>query len=731
MSDKKNAEQSEIIKDGKSSGLLLHQEENQETTSSQSQSKSSAQDNIGIDSSVIHTKSEIALEKGTKNIKSESGSNKSDDSDENRNLTCSKGEKISMETLEFDEAESHEEASIKQKETLSINGEREEIGDHKEDLSLTQSKADEASVEGITHDPDEKEELQHGDEAESTDNKFKKEDINKEDKVALRSDTEKKSEPQIESETSVEADKETSVSKPLTIEEKRKQERENKMTIEEKRKLQQSQSNLPSQRVSIKDYFRHSDQWDRIFLIVLLLCEVMNIYISLQVLRYIRSIYAMSIFLVLTLLIMVIFWIMMKKKRIGYCCSGGLTLLLVIGSYGAYRLAVFSSQVFNNIETETVMIVTAKDSKLTRAYDFTNRKMAMVEYDEELNGFAREILQEEEKSGYQEINYSSYKEAYMDMQEGKIDLMVYDAQIQKTLEEDKIDSEAHIKVLFEKTFEREAVKSKAVDISKDPFNVFISGVDLTSRGINEKGSSDVNIILTVNPQTKKMIMQTIPRDSWVPVTCMNDRHTKLTYAGSYGGIDCSIQTIEEEYGITINYYAKINFQGVIDLVDALGGIMVNSDVGFCESHPFEGYGVRDYCYYAGENYVNGIEALMFSRIRRVFSDGDIERGRHQMALVEGVMNKFLEEPTMEHINGLLLAVQNNFTTNLEENDMGKALELFLKMQDQINSIDTFTMKGELIWINDEISGEYLYYFYPHDGEIVKFQQRIHDVMEGK
>ena len=275
------------------------------------------------------------------------------------------------------------------------------------------------------------------------------------------------------------------------------------------------------------------------------------------------------------------------------------------------------------------------------------------------------------------------------------------------------------------------MKSKAVDISKDPFNVFISGVDLTSRGINEKGSSDVNIILTVNPQTKKMIMQTIPRDSWVPVTCMNDRHTKLTYAGSYGGIDCSIQTIEEEYGITINYYAKINFQGVIDLVDALGGIMVNSDVGFCESHPFEGYGVRDYCYYAGENYVNGIEALMFSRIRRVFSDGDIERGRHQMALVEGVMNKFLEEPTMEHINGLLLAVQNNFTTNLEENDMGKALELFLKMQDQINSIDTFTMKGELIWINDEISGEYLYYFYPHDGEIVKFQQRIHDVMEGK
>lgn len=518
---------------------------------------------------------------------------------------------------------------------------------------------------------------------------------------------------------------------PLTIEEKRKQQREKKMTIEEKRQRQQDQAKEPAAPFSLHTFWTQRNRWDRFCLAILALCGGMNIYISIQVMRYAQPLYAALVFFAVIALILLVLWLMIKYRRIGYAGCGILTLLLVIGCFGAYRLSRFSNQVFNNVETETVMIVAKKDSPLTPQSDFNRRKLALVEYDEALNEFAKTILKEEKKSGVVEVPYASYQKAYEDMQAGKVDMMVYNAQIQKSFEEAKIDSAAHIKVLFKKQFKQEAVKSKQVDITKDPFNVYISGVDLTSNSINEKGSSDVNIILTVNPQTKKMIMQTIPRDSWAPLTCMNGRHTKLTYAGSYGGIDCSIQTIEKMYGITINYYAKINFQGVIDLVDALGGITVNSDVAFCEEHPFEGYGVRNYCYAAGANQVDGIEALMFSRIRRVFSEGDIERGRHQMALVEGVMNKFMQEPTMAHINGLLGAVESNFTTNLSENDMVKALQLFLRVQDQIDTIETYTMEGELIWNDDEISQEYLYYFYPHDGEIAAFQQRVRDVMAGK
>ncbi len=697
MSDQKNAEQSAVIEET-SSKSSPHQEDETKVTDVPSQSEPTVHETI--ESAEVSPKMETKTEAEKAAATAES---------EIEEITKS-NEKV-LSDLQADAAQKAESRSVDSDSAVSVK-EKKSINSTKEDGSITTEASD------------------HDKEREHSEQKTGEEKTRNEKKGKTSSCLKEPSD--LPQKASGAANKASSQSQPLTIEEKRKQQRENKMTIEEKRRLQKTQAVYPiSHHSVIKDYFQKTDQWDRICLIVLLLCEVMTIYISLQVMRYLRALYAIGIFLVLTSAIFMLFWFMTKKKRTTYCCSGILALLLLIGSIGAYRMATFGSHVFNNVETETVMIVTAKDSKLMPSSDFKGKKMAVYENDGELNNFAREILSKEKKSGYQEVAYSSYQEAYTDMQEGRIDMMVYDAQIQKSLEEKGIDSGAHIKVLFEKTFQRAAVKSKAVDISKDPFNVYISGVDLTSRGINEKGSSDVNMILTVNPKTKKMIMQTIPRDSWVPITCMNDRHSKLTYAGAYGGIDCSIQTIEKTYGITINYYAKINFQGVIDLVDALGGVTVISDVGFCEAHPFEGYGVRDYCYAAGPNEVNGIEALMFSRIRRVFSGGDIERGRHQMALVEAVMNKFIEEPTMEHINGLLIAVQNNFTTNLAESDMGKALNLLIRMQDQIQKVEMYTMQGELVWNDDEIRNEHLYYFYPNDGEVAVFQQRIRDVFEGK
>lgn len=721
MSDNKNAEQSKVKEDGKEvSQSSIHQEGQLENKSNQPETKTNVKEATAAN--VIHPQEQRLIKIKKDDVKIETKANE---------VNEDVNEDFKEEALSDIQAD----ASIRKKSSSNMlaSNEKKAYESQKQDNSLHD---DQAIAQTIEKKPSSvTEENKNVDEAELSDYyKAAETAAEKGSKNKAVSDISDKN-TQSDENTKQEVAEKLCDSQPLTIEEKRKQQRENKLTIEEKRRLQKNQMLIPPESNMVKKLFKkfvqHTDLWDRVFLAVLLLCESMTFYISSQIMRYTRFIYALGIFLVLTIAVLAIFWVMTKKKCIGYLGSGILALLLAIGSFGAYRLAAFSSQVFNNIETETVMIVTAKDSKLTPSSDFAEKKIAVIEFDVEINGFAREILLEEKKIGYQEVAYSSYKEAYADMQAGRIDMMVYDIQIQKNLEEEGIDSKSYIKVLFKKTFRREAVKSKAVDITKDPFNVYISGVDLSSHGINEKGNSDVNIILTVNPQTKKMIMQTIPRDSWTPIACMNDRHSKLTYAGVYGGIDCSIQTIEKTYGITINYYAKINFQGVIDLVDAMGGVTVISDVGFCESHPFEDFGVRDYCFTAGANEVDGINALMFSRIRRVFSEGDIERGRHQMALVEAVMNKFVQEPTMDHINGLLVTVQNNFTTNLAESDVGKALQLFIKLQDHIQNIEMYTMKGEMIWDDDEIRNEHLYYFYPNDGEIAAFQQRIRDVIEGK
>lgn len=522
----------------------------------------------------------------------------------------------------------------------------------------------------------------------------------------------------------------------MTLEEKRKQALVDKMTIEEKRALQKKQGSVPSDLKKsffdeAKELFIKPAKLDIVCIVLWIINVFSSVYIAMQINRYFSMLYAGVFFVMMLLILALVGYLIVKKRRVGLGVNVVVALFMIAATVVLMRISGFANQVFDNSESETVMIVAKKESTLTEASDFKDKKIAFVSSDEDTNAFAKDMLEEEQKTGYANTEYQTYKEAYDALQKDQVDMMVYTAYAKQRMEEEEIDSWSHVKVLLQKNREMKAVESKTVDITKDPFNVLISGVDLTSHGINEKGSSDVNIILSVNPKTKKMIMQTIPRDTWAPLTCRNGNHTKLTYAGAYGGIECSISTIEEMYDIEINYYAKINFKGVIDLVDALGGITVNSDVSFCESHPLDGYETRDYCYYAGENTIDGVEALMFSRIRKVFADGDIERGKHQMEVVNSVIRKFKEEPTLDHINGLLGAVQQNFTTNLNEDDIGKALTLFTQMGDLLNQIESYTMQGELVWKTDEVSNEYLYYFFPNDGEVEQFKKRIQDIIEGK
>ena len=146
---------------------------------------------------------------------------------------------------------------------------------------------------------------------------------------------------------------------------------------------------------------------------------------------------------------------------------------------------------------------------------------------------------------------------------GKSDLSVIDE-----------NYEDYIQVILSKDYPLEKVTSQDVDISKEPFTIYLQGADLSSGdNINSTGRGDVNILLTVNPHTKKVNMQVIPRDLFVYIPC-KDASSKLSYSGWWGGIQSSIASIEDQLDIKINYYAKINFNGLMDLVDALGGVEV-------------------------------------------------------------------------------------------------------------------------------------------------------------
>ena len=165
--------------------------------------------------------------------------------------------------------------------------------------------------------------------------------------------------------------------------------------------------------------------------------------------------------------------------------------------------------------------------------------------------------------------------------------------------------------------------SKDVDVLNDTFNIYLSGID-TYGEISSVSRSDVNIILTINPKTHQILLTSIPRDTYVQLSGTTGYKDKLTHAGIHG-VEKSISTIEEFLGIEINYYFKVNFTSVIDIVNTLGVVNVYSEYTFTSK---DGYN-----YTKGYNYMNGAQALSFVRERYAFSEGDIQRGKNQQAMI--------------------------------------------------------------------------------------------------
>jgi LCP family protein required for cell wall assembly len=195
----------------------------------------------------------------------------------------------------------------------------------------------------------------------------------------------------------------------------------------------------------------------------------------------------------------------------------------------------------------------------------------------------------------------------------------------------------------------------AAEANTTSFSVFISGID-TYGSVSTKSRSDVNIIATVNTETHQILLVSTPRDYFVPLSISNGKEDKLTHAGIYG-IQVSMDTLEMLYGIDIDYYFRVNFTGFEDIIDALGGITVESDYAFTSYH-------NGYTFVKGENQMNGEQALSFARERYAFADGDNQRGKNQMAVIKGVVKKALSPELLLNYTSILDAVDGSFETSM-------------------------------------------------------------------
>lgn len=209
-----------------------------------------------------------------------------------------------------------------------------------------------------------------------------------------------------------------------------------------------------------------------------------------------------------------------------------------------------------------------------------------------------------------------------------------------------------------------AVKEYGGDknVTKECFNVYISGID-TEGDVTVKSRSDVNIIMSINPVTHQVLLLSTPRDYYVPLSISNGVKDKLTHAGNYG-INVSMDTLEMLYDIKLDYFIRLNFTGFVDIIDALGGIDVVSDYSFS---------THGYSYSEGLNSnLSGIQALWFARERHAFAEGDNQRGRDQMKVIEAVIKKAQSSALLNNYDEIFANISKSFQTNMPKKDI-KAL----------------------------------------------------------
>ena len=208
-----------------------------------------------------------------------------------------------------------------------------------------------------------------------------------------------------------------------------------------------------------------------------------------------------------------------------------------------------------------------------------------------------------------------------------------------------------------------------VEVAEEPFTVYISGNDSYGEVTTAEGRSDVNILLTVNPNTRQILMTTTPRDYYVELPFGEGCWDKLTHAGNYG-IDCSMQTLEALYDVEIDYYLRVNFSGFESIVEALGGVDVYSEYEFTAA--------SGHYFTQGYNAVDGPAALAFVRERYAFEAGDVQRGRNQMAMIEAIIDKAMSPALLTGYMGLMESVSDSFVTNMPKSSVGDLMKLQLR-----------------------------------------------------
>ena len=401
------------------------------------------------------------------------------------------------------------------------------------------------------------------------------------------------------------------------------------------------------------------------------------------------------------------------------------SLVSLVGIFGFKQMIDITNRMnqtaaFSEVE---MSIVVPKDSDIKDVSQLTSVQ-APTKVDKNNIDTLMSALKKDKKVDLKVDDVASYQEAYDNLKSGKSKAMVLSGSYASLLESVDSNYASNLKTIYTYKIKKKNNNS-AKQVDSKVFNIYISGID-TYGSISTVSRSDVNIIMTVNMNTHKILLTTTPRDAYVKIPGGGaDQYDKLTHAGIYG-VETSEQTLENLYGIKIDYYARINFTSFLKLIDQLGGVTVHNDQAFTSLH-----GKFDFP--VGDIQMNSEQALGFVRERYSLDGGDNDRGKNQEKVISAIVNKLASLKSVSNFTSIVNNLQDSVQTNMSLDTINALANT------QLDSGSKFTVTSQAV-TGTGSTGQLTSYAMPNsslymmkldDSSVASASQAIKNLMEEK
>jgi len=414
--------------------------------------------------------------------------------------------------------------------------------------------------------------------------------------------------------------------------------------------------------------------------------------------------------IILTLNILSAVFLLVKKvwtRIIAVIIHILLIVMSIVGINYVGKADTFLDDAFENYtyDITNYNIIVNATSKYNTLQDLNGKDISYLNFYEDIDQIKKEVSKKIENPEFKEQIDLFVTTDYLLKDE--ISALVIDDGFLGALDENYSDIEKRIRIID--TFEVKTKVKKEENVSNtttapidpnapstttteklekiksgDSINIYISGSDARSKTIQANSRSDVNMILTINPNTKTILMTSIPRDYEVLPHGKTGLTGKLSHVGIYG-LETTKKTVEDLMGIEINYAVKMGFSAVVELVDLVGGIDINSDQEF-DSYHMKGWHVKK-----GINHMDGAHALAYARERYAYSSGDRHRVLNQQQVLQATLKKMMKSQSLlTQYDQVLSSLSQFYITDVPRSVISK----YVKMQ--LNNMTSWKFKSQSV-----------------------------------